>query len=166
MRVRSGVLVLAMLLGGCSSAALSEQSAGGADDPLKGADLSGVSAAQAEEIGDRAATADEYQAAFQRYRVCLNAAGLELKNVKFTNHVYEFGVPNEAIEDGADTKCYRAEFEYIDILWQTSDIVENASESAQIARECLQERGIEPRDSMKGMTEQLEDAGLEPSECL
>jgi hypothetical protein len=90
------VLVLAVLLGGCSSAAPSARSAGGAGDPLKGADLSGASAAQAGEISDRAATADEYQAAFQRYRTCLKAAGYELKDLEFKNHVYEFGVPNEA----------------------------------------------------------------------
>ncbi len=129
-RLRSGVLVLAMLLGGCSSAAPSEQSASGAGDPLKGADLSAVSAAQAEEISDRVATADEYQAAFQRYRKCLNAAGYELMDLELKNHVYEFGVPSEAVEDGADTKCYRAEFQYIDVLWQTSDVVENASDTA------------------------------------
>jgi hypothetical protein len=34
------------------------------------------------------------------------------------------------VKDGADTKCYRAEFQYIDILWQTSEVVENAAETA------------------------------------
>src|SRR5690349_14068068 len=110
-----------MLLGGCSSAAPPARFAGGKPDPLRGADLSGVSAAQAGEIGDRAATADEYEAAFQRYRKCLDAAGHALRDVEFRNRVYEFSVPNEAVEDGTDQTCYRAEFQYTDVLWQTTD---------------------------------------------
>ncbi len=165
-RLRSWLLVLAILLGGCSPAASSPQSAGGAGDPLKGADLSGVSAAQAEQISDRAATADEYQAAFRRYRECLNAAGFELEGLEFKNHLYDFGVPDEAVQKGADTKCYRAEFQYVDMLWQTSDVVENASETAQLLRKCLRENGIEPRESMKEIGKQLEDAGIDPTDCL
>jgi len=115
-----------MLLGGCSSAASPDGFADGRRDPLRGADLSGVSVAQTEEIGDRVATADEYRTAFQRYRACLNAAGYDLQDVQMNGDVYEFGVPARAVEDGADATCYRAEFQYTDVLWQTSDVVGNA----------------------------------------
>lgn len=121
-RLRSGALVLAMLLGGCSSAASPERFVS-AGDPLRGADLSGVSAAQAGEIEDRTATEEEYRAAFQRYRACLNAAGYDLTEVELTDRVYQFGVPTGAVDGGADTQCYRTEFQFVDVLWQTSGAV-------------------------------------------
>ena len=164
MRLRSWALVLAVvLLGGCSSADSSEQSAG---DPLTGADLSAASAEQAAEISDREASADDYQAAFQRFRECLSAAGFELTDVEFKNNLYEFGVPNAAVEDGADEECYRAEFYYVDMLWQSSDLVQNSSETTQLLRECLAERGIEPQDTAAEIDAQLREAGIEPPECL
>ena len=166
MRLRSWVLVLAMLLGGCSFAAPSTQYAGGAGDPLKNADLSAVSAAQKEEISDRIATEEEYQAAFQRYRGCLSAAGFELTDLELKNRVYDFSVPGDAVKAGADKKCYDAEFHYTDMLWQTSEVIENNSENAQLFRECLRKHGIEPHDSIKGMSEQLDKAGIKPTECL
>ncbi len=119
MRLRGWALVLAMvLLGGCSSAASPEQPA---DDPLVGADLSDASAAQAAEISDREVTIDDYQAAFQRFQECLSAGGFELTDVELKNQVYEYGIPNAAVEAGADEDCYRAEFYYVDVLWQYSD---------------------------------------------
>lgn len=165
---RKWVLVVAvvLLLAGCSSSASSEQSADGADGPLTGVDVSEASEAQAAEISDRVATADEYQAGFQRYRECLSAAGFELTGVEFTNSVYEFGVPNAAVEDGADEVCYVSEFRYTDMLWQNTDAVQNSSDTAQLLRECLQERGIEPRDSLEELEEQLSGAGIELPECL
>lgn len=166
MRLQSSAVVLAVLLGGCSSSASSEQSAGGAGDPLVGADLSDVSAAQAAEISDRVVTANEYQAAFQRFRECLSGAGFELTDVELKNDVYQFGVPNAAVEDGADTECYQAEFRYVDMLWQSSDDVQNNSDTAQLFRECLQESGIEPGDTLEEMNKQLREAGIEPPECL
>ncbi len=164
--IPAAVLVLPLLLGGCSSSAPSEQSAGGPGDALTGADVSDASAEQAAEISDRKATAGEYQAAFQRYRECLSAAGYELSGVDLTNSVYEFGVPGAAVEDGADAECYQAEFRYVDMLWQSSDDVQNNSDTAHLYRECLQERGIEPGDTLEEMSEQLREAGIEPPECL
>jgi hypothetical protein len=161
------VLVVAVvLLAGCSSAASSERSAADADGPLAGLDVSDASEAQAAEISDRAATADEYQAAFQRFRECLSGAGFELTDVALKNSVYEFGVPDAAVQDGADEECYVSEFRYTDILWQTSDAVQNDSENAQSLRECLRERGIEPGDTLEEMNGQLREAGIEPPECL
>lgn len=167
MRSRSWVLVVGVvLLAGCSSLAPSEPSAKSTDDPLRGVDVSHASAAQAAEIRDRVATADEYQAAFQRFRECLSAAGFELTDVEFTNSEYEFGVPNTAVEDGAHGPCYVSEFRYTDWLWQSSHAVHKNSETARLLRECLQERGIEPRDTLEEMDGQLREAGIEVPECL
>ena len=166
-RSRGWVLVVAvLLLAGCSSSAASERSAEGPDGALTGLDVSDASEAQAAEISDRMATADEYQAAFQRYRECLSAAGFELRDVDLTGPVYEAGVPSAAVENGADEECYVSEFRYTDMLWQTSDAVQNNSESAQFLRECLREHGIEPADTLEEMDEQRREAGIEVPECL
>ena len=160
---RATLLVAMLLLTGCSSTAPSASS--GAEG-LEGVDVSGASTAQASEIGDNVATVDEYQAAFQRYRECLSAAGFELTDVEFTGFVYEAGVPNAAVEDGADEECYVSEFRYTDMLWQGSDAVQNNSDTAQLLRDCLQGRGIEPADTLEEMNGQLGEAGIEVSECL
>ncbi|WP_418605296.1 hypothetical protein [Georgenia sp. SUBG003] len=159
-------IVLAVLLGGCSSSAPSEPPAGGKADALTDVDVSDASAEQAAEISDRMATADEYRAAFQRYRECLSAAGFELTDLDPTGSVYEYAVPDAAVEDGADAECYDAEFRYVDMLWQTAEDVQNSSDTAQLHRECLQERGIEPADTLEQMSEQLREAGIELPECL
>lgn len=165
LKLRRSSLILALLfLGGCSASGL-EQSADG-DDPLGDPDLSTMSAAQAAEISDRKATVDEYQAAFQRFRECLSAAGFELENVALNNQVYDFGVPNAAVDDGADGKCYEEEYKFTDMLWQSSDAVQSGSQTAQFVRECLQEHGLEPADTLDEMSTQLREAGIEPPECL
>ncbi|MPV49914.1 hypothetical protein GCG21_07830 [Pseudactinotalea sp. HY160] len=159
------LVIAVVLLGGCSNSG-TEQSTAVPAGWLKDADTSNVSAAQAEEISDRVATADEYHAAFARYRECLSAAGFELENVQFNHPVYEARVPNAAVEDGADSECYQAEFRYVDILWQNSDLVQEARDPSPAFRECLQERGIEPAENMNEILEQLREAGIEPPECL
>lgn len=163
--IPAAALVLAVLLGGCSSDP-SWVPPGSQDDALTDVDVSGASAKQAAEISDRKATADEYRAAFQRYRECLSAAGFELTDVEFASPVYEFAVPDAAVEDGADAECYDAEFRYTDMLWQGSAEVQNSSDTAQLHRKCLQERGVEPADTLEEMSEQLHDAGIELPECL
>lgn len=164
-RLRSCALIVALvLLSGCSSTD-AEQLADDRD-PLANSDVSDASEEQAAEISDREVTLDEYEAAFQRYRECLSAAGFELRDLRFERHRYRFGVPGEAVESGVDDECYNAEFRYVDMIWQSSDHVRNSSDTAQFTRECLQDHGIEPADTLDEMDEQLEEAGLEWSDCL
>ncbi|MFI1727592.1 hypothetical protein [Streptomyces sp. NPDC020489] len=108
-----------MLAGGCSSSG-SEKSTGDSDDPLTGADLSIASEEQAGEIGDRKVTADEYRAAFGRFRACLSTAGFELTDVALEDGVYDFALPDAAVQEGADQECYRREYYFTDLLWQMS----------------------------------------------
>lgn len=164
LRLRGGLLTFALLLAGCSGSP--ESSTGDADNLLRDFDLSIVSEAQAEELSDREVTADEYHAAFQRYRGCLSAAGFELRDLEFKGKVYEFGVPGDAVEDGVDTECYLSEFKYVDMIWQTSDDIQNNSETARFYRDCLQRNGIEPAETLEEMSKQLKDAGIKPPDCL
>jgi len=163
--ILASMVGVALLLGGCSSSDPG-QSAGGPDDPLADLDVSGASPEQTAELSDGEVTADEYEAAFQRYRECLSAAGYELADVQFDNHVYSFGVPGEAVDSGVDDECYSAEFRYVDMLWQGTDDVTNSSDTAEFVRECLRDRGIEPADTLEEMSQQLREANIEHSECL
>ncbi|GAB3229135.1 hypothetical protein GCM10027586_14270 [Kineococcus gypseus] len=164
MRLRGGALVLALLLAGCSSSG--EQSDIAEYDTLTGVDLSKASAAQAEDMGDHEATAEEYQAGFQRFRECLSAAGFELTDVDLSGPVYDFGVPDAAVQAGADARCYESEFYYVDMLWQTSDEIQDSSETAKFVHDCLRRNNVEPEDTLQEMGEQLREAGIEPPECL
>lgn len=164
MRVRPIVIAMA-LIAGCSTSALPDDG----DDPLADMDVSDASAAQVAEISDGEATADEYAAAFQRFRECVSAAGFELTDVTYASPVYEYAVPDAAVQDGVDMECYRAEFYYVDVLWQGSDVVQdarNADEPVPLLQNCLRERGIEPGDTAGEVDEQLREAGIEVAECV
>jgi uncharacterized lipoprotein len=85
-------------------------------DPLAGVDTSEASAEQAGEIDDRVVTLDEYHAAFERFRACMDAAGFEIGNGHFYDGSYHYTVPSEAVDAGADEECYRAELYLVDLL--------------------------------------------------
>ncbi|WP_160297459.1 hypothetical protein [Demequina flava] len=162
-----GLLAVAVLsIGGCSASGNSGVPLDGTNGALTGLDVSGASQAQEAEISDGKVSEDEYRSAFQRYRDCLSSAGYELKDVVFSNLVYEYGVPNAAVENGIDTECYSTELRFTDMLWQSSDAVQNESSSAQVLRDCLENHGIEPAEGMREMEEQLVSSGIELSQCL
>lgn len=164
MKARAIVALSAViLLVGCSPSG--SQDSEGVPDALHGLDMSDASEEQTAEIRDRKATNDEYQSAFYRYRACLSAAGYELSDVVLTNSVYEFGVPSDAVESGADEKCYASEFRYVDMLWQSTDAVQDQSETARFVRECLTEHGIEPADTLRKMESQINEEGIDISAC-
>ncbi|WP_043109138.1 hypothetical protein [Paraoerskovia marina] len=172
---RAGALGLAAaLLGGCASPTVPESPDDSSDTPsqrraedvLAGLDLSGASTVQAAEIGDRSASAEEYETAFRRYEECLSAAGFDLGSVRSAGNMYEFAVPDAVVEGGADAECYESEFRFVDMLWQATDEVQSSRGDEQMARECLLENGIEPAGSLEEMTAQLREAGIEAPDCL
>lgn len=97
-------------------------------DELAGVDTSDASAEQAAEIDDRDVTLEEYEAAFDRFSECMAAAGFELGNGHFYDDRYHYSVPSDAVDDGADQECYRAEFFYVDMLWQVPDAAPRPSD--------------------------------------
>ncbi|WP_146237553.1 hypothetical protein [Georgenia satyanarayanai] len=97
------------------------------DDSPTDMDLSEASSEQAAALDDREVTLDEYQAAFTRYQECLSGAGHELGSVIFDGQEYSYVVSTDAVESGADDECYRTEFSYVDMYWQTSDRLQDAS---------------------------------------
>ncbi|RJK97750.1 hypothetical protein [Vallicoccus soli] len=135
-------------------------------DPLRGVDLSGASAAQRAEVADRTVTRDEFRAAFLRYRACMGAAGYDLGPVELTGDRFDYSVPDAAVRDGTDEECYRREHYLVDLVWQTSGAVLDASGTTELLRACLRERGIEPAASRGEVDAQLRAQGLELPDCL
>lgn len=160
---RLGLVAGLLLLAGCSA---SPQSESPDEDSFGDLDVSVASTAQAAEIDDGVATADEYSAAFQRYRECLSAAGFEMTYADLSGVVYDYGVPAAAVDDGVEGDCYDAEFRFVDMLWQSAQAAKSDSDNAQFYRECLQDHGIEPADSVGEMNEQMREAGIEALDCL
>lgn len=137
-------------------------------DPLADADLTGISGAQATTLEDRVVTKEEYDAAYQRHQQCLSAAGFEIREVPLISaegtHIYS--TPNEAVESGADEECYDREYRWTDMLWQGRPDVQDHPARTQWMRDCLQVEGIEPQDTAAELNQQLQEAGLEPPDCL
>lgn len=109
-------------------------------------------------------TYDQYQAAFNEYRACLQGKGYEIVIHGEVNRTIQFSVPSAAVDSGADAECYDGGFALVDAAWQISQI--DTSESAQILRACLIELGIEPDESYQAMNEQLFESGNDPTACV
>lgn len=140
-------------------------------DTLTGLDLSVASPAQAAEIADRVASPAEYRAAYGRYRACMLAGGYELEAMPPVLAVggrHTFAVPDEAVQSGVDGECYDREYKFVDILWQTALPVDpdEARTTDERFRECLRERGIEPREAPADVDKQVRAAGIDIGDCL
>ncbi|WP_336921341.1 hypothetical protein [Aquipuribacter sp. SD81] len=142
--------------------------AGPTTDPLLGADLSGISEAQAAEIDDRVATEAENRAAYERYRQCLAAEGFDVPEdpILQSDGTFMGGVPDAAVRSGVDAECYDREWALTDTLFQTRPEFQDAPSRTRWMRECLEERGIAPRDTADGLAEQLREAGIRPADCF
>lgn len=76
----------------------------------------------------------------------------------------DYAIPVEANEAGVDEPCYRAEFEQVDTVWQLAH--EDTSYTAEVFRECLAERGVDPADTVEAMHGQLTEAGIDAGDCF
>lgn len=132
-------------------------------DVLADVDLSEISTAQAAEIADRTATAEEYRAAFERYRDCIRAAGYELGDGYLDRGVYSVAIPVAA--EAEEGLCYDREYQYTDTLWQLSPAIEDQSLATEIIRDCLQQRGFDPLPTRAELDDQLLKAGLNFGDC-
>ncbi|HEV7741234.1 MAG TPA: hypothetical protein VGO65_02345 [Pseudolysinimonas sp.] len=125
----------------------------------------GPSAAQQSEIDDGLATWEEYQAAFARYAACSEAAGYPLEGYQTLENTQRivYGPSNAGVESGSDRICYAAEFQEVDVLWQLAH--EDTSQTAQFLRDCLQDHGIDPPETMQEILVAVHDAGLSTEDC-
>lgn len=77
-----------------------------------------ASAAQLAELSDGQVTRAEYNTAFDRFEDCMVTAGFPIDFVDRTGTVIQYSLTSDSVFAGADTKCYKAEFEQVDIAWQ------------------------------------------------
>lgn len=63
-------------------------------------------------------TRDEYLAAFDSYRVCMERAGHPLVGVKTELEVIEYSITDTAVQEGVHQLCYPSEFYDVDLEWQ------------------------------------------------
>jgi hypothetical protein len=115
-------------------------------------------------VEDRTVTRDEYDAGFRRFSSCLEEKGFALLNVREAFQVLTYGVPEDAVQSGAEEECYSREFAAVDTLWQVS--VEDVGEYSMIWSECLKEAGLDSTGTKADKESRLESAGISIDECL
>lgn len=76
------------------------------------------STAQRAALEDGTVDGVEYRAAFAAYRDCMREKGFELVDVDDSGIVIEFGIPDAAVQEGAEQLCYPQEFAGVDEAWQ------------------------------------------------
>jgi len=176
-----GAVALGLLLGACATTTDVEPLAAGAptaaptglpvtaaqeeEDPLAGFDLSRVGPEQAAEVEDRVVTAEEYAAAFERFRACSADAGHPLGSVLHHDLVYRYVVSDAAVQDGTDGACYETEFQHVDGLWQSREEVYALSGQPEWEEECLRVRGVVPGATPEERNRQLRALGLDWGDC-
>jgi len=151
----AGFVVLAALAG-CAG----EAKPGAHPSPL----VASMSAEQAAAVADGVATYDEYTAGFGRFSSCLSASGYDLEITDEANEVIAYRIPDDAVSDGSEQRCYDAEFAQLDMLWQVAR--QDTSADAARLRECLAGNGVDPADTWDEMVEQAEQNSIDLLECL
>lgn len=103
--------VLALALVGCGSGPPA-----GVD--LTTAEWSAMSRQQQDAVTDGVVTEREYTAGYEAYVSCLADRGYEVEELGRPSTVYQFGVPDAAVVEGADGDCYESHFRHVDDGWQ------------------------------------------------
>ena len=114
-------------------------------------------------IADKRITSDEYHAAFERYRACLQRAGFEIVMGTQIDDTLDYSIPAEAVDSGVDEPCYSSEFVKVDSMWQLAHV--DTSESSRMIRECVGARGLPTHASNADNEKELKDAGIPMIEC-
>jgi hypothetical protein len=121
------------------------------------------SSAQVAAMADGAVTREEYDAGFQRFYDCMADQGFPVLFIDRSRDVISYSTTSDAASDGADMRCYIAEFEDVDGEWQVAH--EDTSQTADWIRGCLINEGVLAEDTLAEMFEQLEDISLTPEGC-
>lgn len=103
---------------------------------------------------------DTYLAGYRRFSDCMRTAGFPLISESENNLVMTYST----VVGPAETECYSSEFEPLDVAWQIHQ--EDASDTAEIMRLCLTNRGIAPEPTLAAMNQQLIDEEIPFEDCL
>jgi hypothetical protein len=139
-----------------------------ADHEAEPDDQEVVSAEQAAALEDNVVTEEEYTAGYRRFVACLADKGYTVLELGRPSTLYEAGIPDAAVQSGADEECYNGEWSGIDLIWQTNNPERTILSDWYIA--CLKEVGIETEDPGGSNNNELEkrmvEAGLTPGACI
>jgi hypothetical protein len=78
------------------------------------------SAAQSEALADGEVTREEYAAGFDRYVACMADLGFAVDRLDTGEDVISYVIPGNAGHSGAANRCYEAEFQELDMIWQVA----------------------------------------------
>lgn len=78
------------------------------------------SAEQAAALADGVVDEQEYLAGLNRYIECMAEAGFTVDVLDTSGPIVEYRIGNDSVLDGADERCYAAEFRELDMAWQIS----------------------------------------------
>lgn len=128
--------------------------------PTAGAE---VSPAQQAEIADGVVTSEEYHEAFRRYAACLADGGFDIVVLGEDYDLIETRLEMAAVDAGVDGPCYESEYKLVDTQWQLDHI--DTSYTAEVARRCLVDHGLEVPEHYADMVIRLEENGVPFSSC-
>lgn len=126
-------------------------------------DISAYSDAQVEALSDGKISHSEYRQGFERFAACVETLGFALIRSGERYGVIQYSIPVEALDNGADSKCYRREFFALDESWQLSH--EDFGFTAQILNECLRGHGLPIPESFSDKLRKLEQSGIKVETC-
>lgn len=121
------------------------------------------SQAQVDALADGTVTAEEYDAGFDRWAGCMEAAGHPLQMIAKEPPVYLATASPESVSSGVFMRCYVTEFMEVDSAWQL--LHEDTSDGTEFLRECLRRNDIEPAYPAEEVHQQLVEAGIDPRDC-
>lgn len=125
-----------------------------------------ISEAQLVALEDGTVTHDEYVAAFQRLKSCVQADGFwpDL-NPPWEENQVMIGVAYPDAAKATHDRCYPLEFKLVDMTWQVHR--ENFGPDAKAMANCLTQRGQTPGLTLVEKYEQLLALGVHPyKECV
>lgn len=149
-----------LILTGCSSPTTAPDE----DDNLPVGQTTAMSDEQSAALEDGVVTEDEYQLAFRRFVSCVEEAGYAIEVGPLENEIYQYAVPNDAVEAGVDFPCYEKELRQIDGEWQLMH--EDTSPQAVALGACIEASGGVPEATYAGRVDQLPALGLNLDDCL
>lgn len=150
--VSAGLLFAALLMAGCASQAGS----GPADSPVY-IGPAGESRVTGEESG---VTGDEYEAAYAKFADCMAERDAHLVATKTFGSVHYFSYPSGSEAEYAN--CY-VPFAAVDREWQLLNEYDNPTQVA--LRDCLEEAGVTPQKTVRGVWDQILKNKIDPVAC-
>jgi hypothetical protein len=126
-------------------------------------DISEYSLDQKSALSDGRVTRREYKTGFERFVGCVASMGFDIIRSGEVYGVIQYSIPVEALDNGADRKCYRKEFFALDETWQLFH--EDFGYSAQILNKCLRAHRLPVPESSEEKLRTLEKSGVKVATC-